>query len=461
VALLIAFVLAVVLSGKEAEAQTLTSDGSVSWGITTSGPSSATVSGTSLVIGAAAMTLGVAALGGPAATMALTGRALTVAGSAVGPIAMNMLRTAAARGPLTGAMLALALALGSDAVYDAASNSFKSSGTAVDLASTGWNSLANSCSPSTAAACAIVSCANRYGSRFVSVDSVVLTDPTHADVYCKITDNGGTVGKAQYGLMRLPNEPPYTAPSVPSTDAQLASAASAPSALAKVWDAGGCPQKITTYRDTVSLDDPCAKIIGAPGGVWTPVTVPNGGQITLPGRTETTVGSDGRAQTRTITPTAQVAPNADQPTMPASPVVLTPGQIDKTVVTNPDGSQTTTTTTSTGPAQKDSDKPTTTATFNGQTGTLYTKRTRTWSGVLNDFANTVKGAPWYAAAVGFFNVTIAGASCPHWTATATKWTPALDATPYVCSSTMTTLYAMGGVVVLAVAAWAAFRIAFL
>ncbi|WP_459190576.1 hypothetical protein [Ralstonia pseudosolanacearum] len=38
--------------------------------------------------------------------------------------------------------------------------------------------------------------------------------------------------------------------------------------------------------------------------------------------------------------------------------------------------------------------------------------------------------------------------------------PRLDMTPYVCSSSMMTMYQLGGVVVLLVAAWAAFKIAF-
>lgn len=58
-------------------------------------------------------------------------------------------------------------------------------------------------------------------------------------------------------------------------------------------------------------------------------------------------------------------------------------------------------------------------------------------------------------------MTISGGACPHWTVAASRWLPALDAGQFVCSDTMINLYRMGGVIVLIVAAWAAFRIAFL
>jgi hypothetical protein len=242
----------------------------------------------------------------------------------------------------------------------------------------------------------------------------------------------------------------------------LSAAIQAPAVLAKVWDAGGCPAKVTTYRDTVSADDPCAQIIGNPNGTWTPVTVPNGGAISFPPTTDTTKDAAGNVTgTRTTAPTAQVAANTNQGTMAASPVIVTPGQTVVNSVKNADGSTTTTTTTTTNPATSKEQPQDGSSTFSAGDATLYTKKSRTWAQVLTDFQTTIRGAAWYQSTTGFFNVTITGGSCPHWTMAANKWLPALDAGQFVCSSTMVGLYQLGGVIVMIVAAWAAFRIAFL
>ncbi|MDE4919810.1 hypothetical protein [Cupriavidus metallidurans] len=479
----LAVLLAVLLSVPTVRAQTLNSDGSLHWGITSSGPSTSQVVGTSLVIAAVASGLVLtltppgAIAGAGAATVALTGRAFTLAGQYVGPIAAGMLRQAAAKGPLTGAMLALAAALGSDAVYDANSNSFNSvntvnkpNGSTIDYTFTGWWGYndygvckqASPCDAGTAGQAALDGYfgANKWVLYSITVNPSDPTKKTAVIAGRRVSD-----GVVQTNLTSISRATSYTDPPatyVPSTDAQLSSAAQAPAALAKVWDAGGCPQRVTTFRDTLSADDPCAKIIGSPAGQWTPVSVPNGGSISLPSTTQTVTDSTGKvAQTITTTPTAQVKPNTDQATMAASPVIVTPGSVVKTVTNNADGSQTTTTTTTTSPSTSTDQPQDGTAAFNAGTQDLYTKKSRTWAQVLGDFQTAVKAAPWYQAATGFFNVSISGGACPHWTVPASKWTPALDAGVYVCSSSMMTLYQAGGIIVMIVAAWAAFRIAFL
>ncbi|UBM11686.1 hypothetical protein [Cupriavidus metallidurans] len=474
----LAVLLAVLLSVPTVRAQTLNSNGTLNWGITSNGPSTSTVVGTSLVIAAAAAGLALtlsppgAIAGAGAATVALTGRAFTLAGQYVGPIAAGMVRSAISRGPvLTGAMLALATAMTSGGVsFDPATGSFSTSTGQVDPASTGWlSNLATCNSSSDAGTCALLHCKKALpNDTNVSVNAIrIATDipPVGHWAYVWCDSAQRPTYKVTGGAMFVSANPSaiYNSPYVvPSTDADLATAAAAPAALAKVWDAGGCPQKVTTFRDTLSADDPCAKIISDPRGQWTPVTVPNGGSISLPSTTQTVTDSTGKvAQTVTTTPTAQVTPNTNQATMAASPVTVTPGSVVKTVTNNADGSQTTTTTTTASPSTSTDQPQDGTAAFNAGTQDLYTKKSRTWAQVLGDFQTAVKAAPWYQAATGFFNVSISGGACPHWTVPASKWTPALDAGVYVCSSSMMTLYQAGGIIVMIVAAWAAFRIAFL
>ncbi|AVA32824.1 hypothetical protein [Cupriavidus metallidurans] len=475
----LAVLLAVLLSVPTVRAQTLNSDGSLHWGITSSGPSTSQVVGTSLVIAAVASGLVLtltppgAIAGAGAATVALTGRAFTLAGQYVGPIAAGMLRQAIAKGPLTGAMLALAVALGSDAAYDPGSNQFLSAQSDAGDPSGGtkyWSGSYNNnrcqaagtnCGWQQALDAVWANYKANNGGAAATFVSWSTTSVNGSIAWVRLTwrQNGNAPVTQDFTLNSYGTRTVGTAP---STDAQLGSAASAPSALAKVWDAGGCPQKVTTFRDTLSADDPCAKIISDPRGQWTPVTVPNGGSISLPSTTQTVTDSTGKvAQTITTTPTAQVKPNTDQATMAASPVIVTPGSVVKTVTNNADGSQTTTTTTTTSPSTSTDQPQDGTAAFNAGTQDLYTKKSRTWAQVLGDFQTAVKAAPWYQAATGFFNVSISGGACPHWTVPASKWTPALDAGVYVCSSSMITLYQAGGIIVMIVAAWAAFRIAFL
>ncbi|WP_147299643.1 hypothetical protein [Cupriavidus taiwanensis] len=465
-ALALALLLSLVLSVPTVRAQTLSSDGSLNWGITTTGPSTSSVNGTALVITAAALTLGFVATGGATAAISLTGRALSVAGSTVGPIAAAMLRQAVAKGPLTGAMLALAVAMGSDSTYDAASNSFLSAPAADAGQGYRWYESATlgTYFNGPEAVCQ---------SKHVKYHAVNPQGSPPTYYYCYWDPSGGTNYNTATGFAARRDSQCQTGftmqgslcvsgSRVPSSDAQLGAALQAPTALAKVWDAGGCGPKITTYRDTATADDPCAKIINAPGGTWTPVSVPNGGSVSLPGKTETTTDAAGNVTgTRTTVSTAQVAPNTNQATMAASPVIVTPGQVVTNTTKNADGSTTTTTTATTNPAQTKEQPQDGSATFNAGDATLYDKKSRTWSQVLTDFQTAIRNAPWYQSSTGFFNVTISGGQCPHWTMAANKWMPALDAGQFVCSSTMVALYQLGGVVVMIVAAWAAFRIAFL
>ncbi|MCA3182636.1 MAG: hypothetical protein INH13_03260 [Cupriavidus sp.] len=466
--MVLSLVLSALLSVPTVRAQTLSSDGSLNWGVSTTGPSTSSVSGTNLVILAGALTVGLVATGGVPAAVAATGRALTVLGSVVGPIAANALRQMAARGALTGTALALALAMAGDTYYDPATNSFLTKraqpGASANLACKdlakfaetygyyqyggnklwGWY-IATNQSPGN------VTPPGGYGASQGYFRADGICDP----------NSGG------YNIFFFPqvvqNPPP--ANTTPATDAALGAALSTPAALGKVWDAFGCGPKITTFRDTASADDPCAQIVGAPGAggrTWTPVSVPNGGAVTFPGRTETTTDGQGHVVgTRTTVPTAQVTPNTNQATMGATPVTVTPGQTVTTTTTNADGSTTTTTTTTTNPAQTTPQQTDGTATFSAGDATIYTKKSRTWNDVLLAFQNSLKAAPWYQAASNFFTVSISASQCPHWSMPANKWMPALDAGQFVCSSTMVGLYQLGGAVVMIVAAWAAFRIAFL
>lgn len=462
-ALVVAFALAVITGGYNTElrAQTLSSDGSLNWGITTGGPSSTTVNGTALVIAASALTIGFVATGGAAATMVATGRALSVAGSVVGPIAANMLRAAVARGPLTGAMLTLALALGSDATYNQTTNTFQSPQAAGQYGPFVWfQSGHDTAGPFYAdppTMCnALVAAAGLPGTV-----SVLPTGGTTNGYYLQYTCSAKNAQGSWVSLGTMFSKA-WNAPMVASSDAQLASAAASPSALAKVWDAGGCGAKITTYRDTVDPSDPCAQIVNSPGGTWTPVSLPNGGYIAFPGKTDTVTDSNGKVlQTTTTTPTAQVTANTNQATMGASVVTVQGGSIQKVTTNNADGTQTTTTTTTTNPPTTTETPKDGTATFGAGDATLYTAKGKTMASVLNAFSSAIQQAPWYTATTGWFNVTVGGAACPVWVVPKTDYTPSVDLSTVFCSQQAVTIYGIAGLAVIVMAAWAAFRIAFL
>ncbi|MGO4660208.1 hypothetical protein AB4Z34_36510, partial [Ensifer sp. 2YAB10] len=189
----------------------------------------------------------------------------------------------------------------------------------------------------------------------------------------------------------------------------------------------------------------------------------------LPAKTSSSIDPNtGYRYDTNVVDAVHVDPNTNTATKEADPLVLTQTSTQTDKVTKPDGSSTTQTkTTTTGQGTNVSNPnnaptPDPETPFAGPAVTsVYTAKTKTVSDVLSKFQTSIKAAPWYAASVGFFAVTISGGSCPHWAVPASRWLPALDASQFVCSSTMLTLYAAGGLVVMIVAAWAAFRIAFL
>nr|WP_318028776.1 hypothetical protein [Ralstonia pseudosolanacearum] len=285
-------------------------------------------------------------------------------------------------------------------------------------------------------------------------------------------------------------DPSAPATYVPATDAQVKSAISAnPSSWPQIYNGMGCGPTLALTDGSSS--DPCFALyrdsrsgfgvsFSTGGSSWTnngcavnSTSCPSATVTTAPTTDSSTkTNADGTKTTTTNTTmkTTTVTGTNDR-TNPVEGQTTTTTQTS-TTVTNPDGSTTTTTTTTTDQAppatagngnqqQKDQTQPTT-ATFNGPSQALYTQKSKTFGEVLQAFVSRVQGMPWYSAVSAFFSVSIASASCPSdWTVPATQWNPSLDATPYVCSSSMLTMYRLGGIIVLIVAAWAAFKIAFL
>lgn len=250
---------------------------------------------------------------------------------------------------------------------------------------------------------------------------------------------------------------------VPATDAQIENAITAhPASWPQAFNAAGCG-KATSYADFADPTDPCAVIIGGSVPQSNGVTWPGGNTASFPPRTTSTSGTDAQGNPTTTNTTTTTSATLSGTGSRTQPVSATPTQTTTTVTnrTNPDGSTTSTTTTSTTTSPDQSSTDDQAATFNGPDIQLYKAKAKTFTDVLQGFRTRVAAMPWYAATVGFFTVTIAGGSCPHWTVPATRWSQPLDASPYFCSSTAMTLYQLGGVVVMIVAAWAAFRIGLL
>jgi len=459
-----ALVLAVLLCAGSARAQTFSPTG-LQWSV---GPGSsaatASLSGTNLAI---AQSLAVTAAIYGVTKVWPAGRLVTTGATVLAPAFRSILQSQMARGALTGsALVAATLLAGGGATYDPVANSFSSpqgankpNGSTVDLNTSGWSALNTGPFTSTAGQLAASSCAGPT----YTVNSVVLqSNNKDAYVYCtRVSDGAKILATPIFEAAGTTyHDPSY--PSGPSTNAQIENAiAATPSAFVPLWMVGGCDQKTNTYVDISGMtawNDPCAAVLvgGTPGAA----TFPNGNTYTWPAQTRTTAVAGGNTTTSTLTTSATLSANtgADQKT---NPVAVQAATQDAEAVTNASGTTTTTTTTTTNQTKSDTQPQTTSALFNAGTATLYTKKTQTWGGVLNNFVNTVKGAPWYTAMSGFFNVTIASSGCPHWAVPATKWTPTLDSSVYFCSSTATTTYQIAGAVVLAVAAWAAFKIAFL
>lgn len=248
----------------------------------------------------------------------------------------------------------------------------------------------------------------------------------------------------------------------PATDAEIEAAIPA-AVWPQVFQAAGCPDKITSFTDFPDPSDPCAKIVL--GGTPQTPTFPNGDKVTWPDKHErvtTTSGGQTVTQDRVTSRSAQLGVNTGADAR-ANPVTVTPVETVNTTTNDGVNPPTTTTTTTTGnTTTADQDKPDEdTAAFNPPAGDLYQKKDKTFADVLGRFQTSIMAAPWMKAATGFFNVSIGAGSCPQWSVPASHWTPALDATPYFCGPVAMTLYQLGGVIVMAVAAWAAFRIAFL
>ena len=467
----LALVLALLLCMRTADAQAaaVPSTG-VAWGVGAgSSPSSSALSGNSLAI---TQSLAVTAVLWGVTQVWPVGRVVTAGAAAVGAGGRMILQSQMARGALTGTALAAAVLLGGSTRYDAGSNSIQSATNGYSYAGT-ITSYDNICQfAKTNGVLGTWNVQDASGWVEVSVTPNSGSNPPVWNVPAGETQNNNCTGSPFVAVSgywpvssykRLSSQPPLNY--APSTNAQIEAAiAATPSTFVPLWQAGGCDSKANTYVDLAGLtstagSDPCAVVLA--GGAVAPATVPQSNNPYAWPNQVWTDAQPGKTTTHTVGATSTLSANTgvDQKT---NPVKL------QTTVTDAanDGTNTTTTGTTTTQTKSDTkpDTPaqTTTATFGGASGTLYTKRAQTWAGVLNNFANAVKGAPWYTAATGFFTVTIAGTSCPHWAVAASQWRPvALDSSSFFCSSTATTLYAIAGAVVLAVAAWAAFRIAFL
>lgn len=96
--------------------------------------------------------------------------------------------------------------------------------------------------------------------------------------------------------------------------------------------------------------------------------------------------------------------------------------------------------------------------FDGQLGTLYTPSQDTPQSVYSQFASSVSSSPLSTAVTGFFGVSTSG-SCPSWSIPANKYWTSGFSFDFFCQSAILSLLSAAGYVVLAVAAYAAFKIA--
>lgn len=92
-------------------------------------------------------------------------------------------------------------------------------------------------------------------------------------------------------------------------------------------------------------------------------------------------------------------------------------------------------------------------------GDLYEGNGKTVGDVVGEFRTRMENAPIASAATGFLTVSVAN-SCPVWTVPATDYWNEMVLN-YHCTGQLAESLALGGWVVLALAAWAAFRWAFL
>jgi hypothetical protein len=278
------------------------------------------------------------------------------------------------------------------------------------------------------------------------------------------------------------------APRVPATNAQIQNAIKAhPDSWPSIYNDMNCGPTLALTNGSTS--DPCYGLysdsrtgfgvsFSTGGSSWSnngcavnSTSCPSATVTTAPTTdTQTKTNADGSktTTTNTTTKTTTVTGTSDRTNPVESQTTTTTST--STTVTNPDGSTSTTTTTTTDQApvqtggnanqqQKDQTPPTT-VTFAGGDWKLYTPKEKTVAQVMQAFVSRVQAMPWYASMSNFFTVNVSG-SCPHWVVPASRYTPALDGTQFFCGSWAMSLYALGGVVTMLVAAWYAWRIAFL
>jgi len=95
----------------------------------------------------------------------------------------------------------------------------------------------------------------------------------------------------------------------------------------------------------------------------------------------------------------------------------------------------------------------------GDTGALYTASVDTPGSVYANFKSRVSGSPLITAAAGFFTVNASG-SCPSWHIPGNQyWGQGGFDFTFFCDSGILAILALAGWIVLAVAAFSAFRIA--
>jgi hypothetical protein len=96
----------------------------------------------------------------------------------------------------------------------------------------------------------------------------------------------------------------------------------------------------------------------------------------------------------------------------------------------------------------------------GQVGQLYTPSTDTPASVYASFKAEVSASPLISAATGFFSPPSASGTCPTWHIPGNKyWGEAGFDFTFFCSDGMLALLSLAGILVLAVGAFSAFRIA--
>lgn len=98
--------------------------------------------------------------------------------------------------------------------------------------------------------------------------------------------------------------------------------------------------------------------------------------------------------------------------------------------------------------------------FGGPEGTLYEKKGKTFSDVMNTFKNTVQSAPFFQFSTNFFQVSMGG-SCGGLSATIPYLNTTISLDDAICGANAQMILAIAGAVVFAIAAFAAFKIAIL